>query len=168
MTKRRKDRDPLRTAAALGDRHLRVGCPSAAPPSEAPGMPLNLDLAQGKVILLNYPELMEVCLLPSGGEGLLFFSGAAVTIEGIPVGGFKQRKSIRSCPEAGRSKPQLVAGLCSLWSSKEESLLSFLLGGVGAPFLGVPWPLDTSLQSLCQSSHGLLPVCVCVQVPLFL
>lgn len=62
-----------------------VGWPSATPPSEAAGMPLNLDLAPGKVNLLNYPELTEVCLLPSGGERLVFISGAALTNDRMPV-----------------------------------------------------------------------------------
>lgn len=70
---------------APGDGYWMVGWPSATPPSEAAGMPLNLDLAPGKVNLLNYPELTEVCLLPSGGERLVFISGAALTNDRMPV-----------------------------------------------------------------------------------
>lgn len=164
MTKRRKDRGPLRTAAALGDRHSRVGCPSAAPPSEAPGMPLNLDLAPGKVILLNYPESMEGCLLPSGGEGLLFFSGAAVTIEGIPVASNNGNPFDR-VQRPGGPNPSWWQGSAPSGAPRKGSSCPSCWGG------SIPWcplSLDTSLQSLCQSSHGLLPVCVCVQIPLFL
>lgn len=69
-------------------------------------MPLNLDLVPGKVNLLNYPELIEVCLLPSGGERLVFISGAAVTNDPLPRG-FKQQKSIPPCSGGQKSKTQV-------------------------------------------------------------
>ena len=56
--------------------------------------------------------------------------------------------------------------LRELW--KDLFYASLLASGILLAIFDVPWPADTSPQSLTLSSHGVLAVCVSVsKLPLF-
>lgn len=58
---------------------------------------------------------------------------------------------------------QGVAGPCCLWDSGQRPAFPFPASGDGGS-ARAPWPTGASLQSLPLSSHGLLPVRLCLHM----
>lgn len=96
----------------------------------------------------------------AGHTGPLEFPGAVVTRD-HKAGGLKPQKCVLLHRGGPKSKIQVSAGSVPSRSSRENLVQASSQPWWWLAALGVPWPVDVSVQSLPLSLHT---VCVCVCV----